>query len=1261
MKADRTGRRRAGAWVFGLALLVGPAALPARAQTCVITNDATISGVVNTYYPGLGTVEAGATSVQVNMNVVTGAGQAIAVSDLLLVVQMQDADIQSTNNNSYGDGGGGGGARGQTDINSTGLYEFVVAQTAAAVGSGASVTINVTGAGAGNGTINVYRTAGRTASTGQRTYQVVKVARYRNVTLNGVTAAAWNGLTGGIVAIDAAGTVTLSADSVNVAALGFRGGLGQQLTGQGGLSGRDYRRPAGVAAHGLKGEGIAGTTANLTGVGATRGYPTSTGGDPNGDRARGAPGNAGGGATDSNPNANDENAGGGGGANGGQGGQGGNAWNSASAVGGYGGAAFPATFARLVMGGGGGAGSRNNSSGIQSSGAAGGGIVFIRAGGVAGTGTITADGGSGDAFQPLNDGGGGGGGGGSVLVVAPATASLANLTVLARGGQGSDAWPTQPPNGNPGERHGPGGGGGGGVIFASAAVNVASSVAGGANGTTTTVADAFGATSGSSGTGALVSFDQVPGVQTCLAVTRAIVSGVRLNGRQLEFAVTGGRGVVGFNVVGEMGDGRRVRLNREELRPPLPDSLGPVLYELTLGGGAPKRFWIEESERTGRVRVMGPYLPGDERQEAAYAGLEERARAGEVREGSRSRMLVGPRRASAPGRQAFNAPGRGRPPLPPRNAPGIKVEVGRGGLVRLPLDEWRRSGTFALGSGSGPLLAQRLQVTNFGRNIPFTIRDGSLEFRAEALSTDYTGRNAYLVTWGAPPKPTARLTRSGFAREPGYVRVEKNVLYAAFVAEGADPWIWDFATEGTSGPFTFDLDGLLPGSGTVPLRIGLIGGSEHVHKVHAEINGVAVGDVTFRGKAMGLLEGSVAREALLASGNELRLSYEAEGSTPEDPGLLFLDVIDLAVTAQEGDAEVLAVKAYDPSLPDLHGTDYLIVTHADFLDAAERLRTLKEGEGLRVAVVDVDRAYDRFSAGVFEASAIRELVRRAAAGKKLAYVVLVGDDTFDPRGFLDAGFRSFVPSLYGWDGVFGRVPSETLFADVDGDGRPDVAIGRLPVQTAAEAEVVVDKISRQRGRRGLGHVVAVDESRGSDISFHGEGEALASRLPEGSVSVADVGKQGVAAARETLLDGLKRGPMTTSYFGHGGEDVWSDQGLLRNTDVSALEGTGAETVLFSWTCETQWYVAEGRTISEELLLVPNGGTLASVGPVGISDPALQVNLSRRVYDYFLAGKSLGEAVRRAKADALAEDPTLAPVVHGFGLLGDPALTLARAR
>ncbi len=182
----RSGWR--GSWLLcGLVTLLGLLAPEASAQTCPIVIDGIGFGIVNTYYPGLGTVAAGATSLRVNTNAFRGYDQDIAVGDLLLIIQMQDADIDSTNDDSYGDGVVGGAARGQTAVNSTGLYEYVVAQTAAATGSGTNVLINIIGGGAGNGTINSYRTANRTTTTGQRSYQVIEVPRGRNFTVTGIT------------------------------------------------------------------------------------------------------------------------------------------------------------------------------------------------------------------------------------------------------------------------------------------------------------------------------------------------------------------------------------------------------------------------------------------------------------------------------------------------------------------------------------------------------------------------------------------------------------------------------------------------------------------------------------------------------------------------------------------------------------------------------------------------------------------------------------------------------------------------------------------------------------------------------------------------------------------------------------------------------------------------------------------------------------------------------------------------------------------
>jgi len=189
---------------------------------------------------------------------------------------------------------------------------------------------------------------------------------------------------------------------------------------------------------------------------------------------------------------------------------GGNSWLTNIAVGGFGGTAFPATAGRVALGAGGGAGSRNNSGAIPnaSSGGNGGGIVLIRTGSVTGTGSITADGGTGVA--PDNDGGGGGGAGGSI-VVAARSGGLAGLTANARGGAGTNAWATAA-SGTPAgaNYHGPGGGGGGGVVLATSASG-AVAVGGGLNGTTTVDKVAYGATPGAPGAQGTITAAQIPG------------------------------------------------------------------------------------------------------------------------------------------------------------------------------------------------------------------------------------------------------------------------------------------------------------------------------------------------------------------------------------------------------------------------------------------------------------------------------------------------------------------------------------------------------------------------------------------------------------------------------------------------------------------------------------------------------------------------------------------------------------------------------
>ena len=450
--------------------------------------DQSISGVVNTYFEGASSVAAGATSITVGAS--SGAGEPLSAGDLIIIMQMQDTQINAANSNAYG--GGGTSGRGYTALNQTGRYEY--ARVTAAAGS--SITLS-------EGLTYSYVNANATVTRGQRRFQVIKVPQYNNVTIGGtVTAAAWDGRKGGVVAIDVANTLTGAGGTVSTTGQGFRGAA-HRLTGNAAnatnrvfyVDSEGNNNNGTRLRHSSKGEGTAGTPQyiyNGTLVVDTNGLSNADG-YPGGDYGRGAPGNAGGGGNEWSNQGND--SGGGGGANFGLGGQGGAGWNLNPAtqnVGGIGGESFPSTLSRIVMGGGGGAGLANNAG--QPHGGNGGGIIIVRSNLVSGSLNLVSRGANG-VSSTLNDGGGGAGAGGSVVITA--TSGLGNVSVDVSGGQGGDGWPVD--NGA-NAMHGPGGGGGGGYLIYSPGAGMPSvNVTGGPAGVTTTRNEPHGSSSGNGG------------------------------------------------------------------------------------------------------------------------------------------------------------------------------------------------------------------------------------------------------------------------------------------------------------------------------------------------------------------------------------------------------------------------------------------------------------------------------------------------------------------------------------------------------------------------------------------------------------------------------------------------------------------------------------------------------------------------------------------------------------------------------------------
>nr|WP_294904251.1 T9SS type A sorting domain-containing protein [uncultured Lacibacter sp.] len=412
----------------------------------------TISGVINSYYNVTGITNYGTYNSYSYSGITLQSVTGLSAGDRVLIIQMKGATITSSNSSSFGD---------VSSIGNAGKYEF------SSVCGFLNNTIVLS-----NHLLHTYDVA---------SVQVVRVPVYTDVTVTGtVRATEWDPVseTGGVIAFEASGTVTLNA-AISADSAGFKGGgLFVNTTDRCGEETGYYYSLAQSSGSNLggspKGEGVAYYIANR-------------------EYGRGRQSNGGGGA-------NVDNTGGGGGSNYGTGGNGGEKnnsfWCSANTVG-LGGMAlnllgYPASVTatstnnKIFLGGGGGCGEMNNiysgTTGAGTPGGDGGGIVFIKASTLVGNGfNISANGAQGvNPVLPVKteaagDGGGGGGAGGVVLLQVNNFSG--NLSVQARGANGSNA-------GFQDQCPGPGGGGGGGVIWSSGALpgTVTTNVNGGASG-----------------------------------------------------------------------------------------------------------------------------------------------------------------------------------------------------------------------------------------------------------------------------------------------------------------------------------------------------------------------------------------------------------------------------------------------------------------------------------------------------------------------------------------------------------------------------------------------------------------------------------------------------------------------------------------------------------------------------------------------------------------------------------------------------------
>jgi len=391
-----------------------------------------------------------------------------------------------------------------------------------------------------------------------------------------------------------------------------------------------------------------------------------------------------------------------------------------------------------------------------------------------------------------------------------------------------------------------------------------------------------------------------------------------------------------------------------------------------------------------------------------------------------------------------------------------------------------------------------------------------------------------------------------------------------------------------------------------------------------------------------------------------------------------------APSRPDGSAEGLATPALaSSSAPS--DTQYLIIAHSSFIDAVAPLAAHRAvNDGLTVYSTTVEAI-----GGSNNPTAIRDYISNTYHSPPtlaLEYVLLVGDGVESGSSgqyvppymmTMDPSWRP--PEMPTWEAA-----SDNWFASVDGDDNvADVAIGRLPVNSPAEAQTVVQKIldydlappQNPWNKRVL--IFAGNEDEGSGGDFHTTADQIYATLPvtfagqrayfctpDVSDCNAHYKYDDITVAHDVVMGYLNGGGLLASYVGHSSWDQWAvDPATFAplfhvNDDVPNLHNGGALPVFLGMTCYTGRFSYSGNdTLDESLLRRAGGGAVATWGSTSLGRTSGHNVLHQRFFHaVFQDGDTeLGSAIQFAKSGLIEYDDS--DLIDTFVLLGDPAMNL----
>jgi hypothetical protein len=341
--------------------------------------------------------------------------------------------------------------------------------------------------------------------------------------------------------------------------------------------------------------------------------------------------------------------------------------------------------------------------------------------------------------------------------------------------------------------------------------------------------------------------------------------------------------------------------------------------------------------------------------------------------------------------------------------------------------------------------------------------------------------------------------------------------------------------------------------------------------------------------------------------------------------------------------------------------DYLVLGPKALLEAARPLLERRRSQGLSTMAVPLEEIYSEFGHGEKRPEAIHELLAYAFHHWRKPsprYVLLLGDATYDFKDHLGTGVVNQLPPLlvrtsYLW------TASDPSYAAVNGeDVLPDLAVGRLPAASPAEAARMVRKIlDYEDGPDADRSAIVVADNRDEAGDFEANAEEIAARLSH--ARVIQLSRLGVEETRDAIVEGFDQGPWLLSYVGHGGIQLWAQENVFDTERIARLSEPSRQPLLLTLNCLNGYFhFPFFDSLAEGLLKAEGKGAIAAFSPSGLSLNAPAHELHKALVDELASARHarLGDAVLAAQA-AYAERGFYPELLSIYHLLGDPALPL----